>query len=139
MKRWVVPFLAVALVGVLAGCSSSTSTAPAETIELTAANMAFGSKELTLEKGKTYKLVLKNTDSVEHDFAVTKIPIKVAKDGHKDEGHGTGGTKADLHVHADAGKTEAVEFTVTEAGSYNFNCTVAGHKEAGMVGKVIVK
>lgn len=133
-KRVMTMVAAIALVGVLAGCTGgSKSSGPVETIDLTANAMAFGSKEITIEKGKAYKLVFKNDDSVEHDFSVKKIPVKLTK--KDDHGHGS----ADLHVHADGGKTESVEFTATEAGSYEFICTVAGHKDAGMTGKLIVK
>lgn len=138
MKRWTVSIAAVALLAILAGCSGGTkSSGPVETVDLTANAMAFGSKELTLEKGKTYKLVFNNSDAVEHDFAIDKIPVKITAEGH-DGGHGSS-KKADLHVHADAGKTESVEFTPTEIGTYNFYCTVVGHKDAGMVGQLVVK
>lgn len=135
MKRLTAPLMAIALAGVLAGCSANGSQGPVTTVELTADNMAYSTKELILEKGKTYKLIFKNTDRVEHDFSVEQIPVKKVQEGHSDHGAGKG---AALHVHAAAGKTESVEFTPTEAGTYTFACTVAGHREAGMVGKVVV-
>lgn len=135
MKRWKTSILAIALVGMLAGCSGGGKSAgPVETVDLTANNLAFGSKEITVEKGKTYKLVFNNSDNVEHDFAIDKIPVKIEMEGHEG-GHSK---KADLHVHSDVGKTESVQFTPKEAGIYNFYCTIAGHKEAGMVGELIV-
>jgi uncharacterized cupredoxin-like copper-binding protein len=36
------------------------------------------------------------------------------------------------------GQTNQLEFTPTAAGTYEFWCTVPGHKEAGMIGKLIV-
>lgn len=139
MKRWIVSIVAVVLLGLLAGCSGrGKSSGPVETIELTANAMAFGSRELTLEQGKTYRLVFNNSDAVEHDFAIDKIPVKIVTEGHE-AGHGSSPKKADLHVHSDAGKKESVEFTPTEAGTYTFYCTVAGHKDAGMVGQLVVK
>ncbi|MFZ5827534.1 MAG: cupredoxin domain-containing protein [Bacillota bacterium] len=137
MKRWIISVAAVAMLGVLAGCSGGAKeTGPVETIDLTTTGMAFSTKEITLEKGKTYKLVLNNSDSVEHDFSIDKIPAKIVKAGH-DDGHGS--KKADLHVHAAAGKKESVTFTPTEAGAYTFYCSVIGHKDAGMVGQLVVK
>lgn len=136
MKRWVFLLMALSLAVALAGCSGGGRNGPVETIELTTNNMAFESKELTLQKGKAYRLLLKNSDSVEHDFSVDKIPVKGLKEGHGDHGDGR---KVALHVHAGAGKTESVEFTPTEAGTYTFYCTVLGHKDAGMVGQVVVK
>jgi uncharacterized cupredoxin-like copper-binding protein len=43
-----------------------------------------------------------------------------------------------VHVAAAQGDEGTVTFTPTEAGTYEFYCTVAGHKASGMVGKLIV-
>lgn len=45
----------------------------------------------------------------------------------------------DLHIAVKPGGTSTLTFTPTEPGEYEFNCSVTGHKEAGMVGKLIVK
>jgi uncharacterized cupredoxin-like copper-binding protein len=37
------------------------------------------------------------------------------------------------------GQAGTLEFTPTKPGTYEFICTVPGHKEAGMVGALIVK
>jgi uncharacterized cupredoxin-like copper-binding protein len=36
-------------------------------------------------------------------------------------------------------QTSTLDFTPTKPGTYEFFCTVAGHKDAGMVGTLIVK
>jgi uncharacterized cupredoxin-like copper-binding protein len=36
------------------------------------------------------------------------------------------------------GETKTLEFTPTEAATYPIDCNIAGHKEAGMVGELIV-
>lgn len=139
MKRWHVAVLSLILVGALAGCSSGgPGSAPPETIDLTVGNVSYGTREITLEKGKSYQLVLANKDGTEHDFSIDKIPVKIVKEGHEG-GHGSGSKKPDLHVHADAHKTESVVFTPVEAGTYTYYCTIPGHKESGMVGKLTVK
>lgn len=137
MKKLSVLIAGLAVAIVAAGCSSTGSSAPAKTLELTAKDTAFATKEITVEKGKPVKLVFTNQDSQLHDFSVDKIPVK-AKAEHGD-GHDMGAKKPDLHVSADAGKTGEVEFTPTQAGTYTFYCTVPGHKDAGMVGSLIVK
>ncbi|MDA0302102.1 MAG: plastocyanin/azurin family copper-binding protein [Chloroflexi bacterium] len=43
-----------------------------------------------------------------------------------------------MHVAAEAGRVAEIEFTPTQAGTYVFYCTVPGHREAGMEGKLIV-
>jgi uncharacterized cupredoxin-like copper-binding protein len=136
MKRMGMALAAIALVGALAGCSSG-STGDVQTINVKAGNTTFETKEITVEKGKTYKLVFDNQDVQTHDFSVDQIPVKV-KESHMDM-HDMGGKMPDLHVSADGGKTGEIEFTPTKAGTYTFYCTVAGHKDAGMVGQLIVK
>lgn len=133
LKRWVVPVLAVGAILLAAGCSASQATV----IEVTAKDMGFAPKEITVPKGKPVKVVFKNQDVVLHDLSVDEIAVKV-KGGHSD-GHDMGGKEPDLHVSADAGKIGEVEFTASKEGSYTFYCTVTGHKEAGMSATLVVK
>jgi uncharacterized cupredoxin-like copper-binding protein len=128
-----VALVASLVVGVIAGCSSAGGV---QTVTVSAKDLAFDAKELTVQKGQPVKLVFNNGDTQLHDFSVDKIPADVKT---HTEGHDMGAKKPDLHVSADAGKSGTVEFTPKEAGIYTFYCTVAGHKDAGMVGKLIVK
>ena len=41
-------------------------------------------------------------------------------------------------AHTDKGPQAWVEFTPTKAGTYALNCTIAGHRGAGMAGTLIV-
>ena len=137
MKHWQKAALAVAMVALLAGCSAKAN-APAQTITVKAENTAFGTKEIVVEKGKTYQLVLDNKDVQLHDFSIEKIAVKIdgAKEAH---GHDTISKDPDLHVSADAGKSGQVTFTPNQQGTFTFFCTVPGHKDSGMAGKLIVK
>ena len=51
---------------------------------------------------------------------------------------GDTGDKPKLHVAAGAGGKGTLTFTPSKPGTYEFYCTVAGHKEAGMVGILTV-
>ncbi|MDF2626557.1 MAG: Cytochrome c oxidase, subunit copper domain [Symbiobacteriaceae bacterium] len=137
MKMWIKVALAAAAMAALVGCSSKAA-GPAEVVTLKVEGYSFGQKEIALQKGKTYQLVLDNKDVQLHDFSIDKIAVK-AEHANDNHGHDMGGKKPDLHVAADAGKSGTVTFTPTAAGSYTFYCTVDGHKDAGMVGKVVVK
>lgn len=85
--------------------------------------------------GQPVQLTLKNSDVLEHDFTVVKI---AAADVHEEsvasaEHAHHGSSEYDLHVSALGGKSGTLTFTPTEPGTYEIFCTVAGHKEAGMV------
>ncbi|HWI53740.1 MAG TPA: cupredoxin domain-containing protein [Symbiobacteriaceae bacterium] len=129
--------VAVAAVALLAGCSAKANT-QAAAITVKIENTAYGTKEIAMEKGKTYQLVLDNKDVQLHDFSVDKIEVKV-EHAAAEHGHDMGGKTPDLHVSAEAGKTGTVTFTPTHEGTYTFYCTVPGHKEIGMSGKLVVK
>lgn len=135
MKKWMSAVAALALVGVLAGCSSSGGDVTE--VELVTPGMEFAQKEIALNKNQPYKIVLKNTDSVEHDIVIKGIPAKAVKTGTKAHGHG--GSKDPVFAHAEANGTDWVSFTPTRDGAYEFYCTIPGHKDAGMIGTIIVQ
>lgn len=64
-------------------------------------------------------LKLKNTGTVEHDFVVEKLGVKIT-------------------VPRDA-KEHEYSVGPLAAGTYDLVCTVVGHKELGMTGKLVVK
>jgi uncharacterized cupredoxin-like copper-binding protein len=71
--------------------------------------------------GQEVTVELTSEAGVEHDFVVEDV------DG------------ADLDVvHADPGETATGTFTIDDAGSYTFFCSVPGHREAGMEGSLEV-
>jgi uncharacterized cupredoxin-like copper-binding protein len=45
---------------------------------------------------------------------------------------------SDLHFFASAGDKAVLNFTALEPGTYEIFCSIQGHKEAGMIGKLIV-
>jgi uncharacterized cupredoxin-like copper-binding protein len=44
----------------------------------------------------------------------------------------------DVHMSTMPGGSTTIKFTPQEAGEYEVFCTVEGHKEAGMIGKLVV-
>ena len=92
--------------------------------------------------GHRVKLTLVNDGLFEHDVEVVGVPtedIEVVDTAERHErlggGHHEEGVVA---AHAEPGTTATVIFTATEAGEYELTCTIPGHKEAGMVGKLVV-
>ncbi len=99
--------------------------------------MRFSPEKINVKQGETLKFVLKNEGKVLHEFVI--------------------GTKKDLDEHAALmvkfpnmehdepymahvlpGKTGTIIWTFNKAGSFDFACLIAGHYQAGMVGKITV-
>ena len=125
----------------LAACSSSTPapvSQDAQQLTVEATEFKFQPATIEVKSGQLVKLTLQNKGTVEHDWTVVKIAVTGKKESSS-SGHDMGTSKPDLHVPTTAGKAATIEFTPTQPGSYQFNCTIAGHKEAGMVGTLVVK
>lgn len=90
--------------------------------------------------GQPVKLTLVNDGRAEHDIEVAGLEadgIEVLGVVTHDGGHAQ--HQADVvAAHAMPGTTASVIFTATEPGEYEFICTIPGHREAGMVGRLIV-
>lgn len=128
-------FLGAAIL-LLAGCSSGSK--PATSLKLETDGMSFKQSKLELAVGQPVSLEFVNGDGALHDFAIEKIEVKVANKAADAHAHGSG-AEPDLHVSAAAGKTGKLEFTPLKAGTYTYYCTVAGHRDAGMEGKLVVQ
>ena len=92
--------------------------------------------------GHRVKLTLVNDGMVEHDVEILGIAADEFDivDGVGDHprlggGHHEGGVVA---AHAAPGTTATVFFNATETGIFKFACTIPGHEEAGMVGRLVV-
>ena len=130
--------LALILTLTLASCggAASNSTAP-KTVTLTLNEFQFQPAEITANVGQPIKLVLKNNGTVLHDFVSTDAMVEVIEE-HGAE-HDMAGMQTNMHAAIEAGQQSTLEFKATQPGTYTFYCTIAGHREAGMEGKLIVK
>ena len=103
---------------------SSTVTAPSAVggsgsdLAVTAKEFSFNPARLTLKAGQSAKLVMENIGSIEHDFTVDDAGFKLSVTG---------------------GKTKDKELKIDKPGTYEFHCSVAGHKDAGMKGELVVE
>jgi len=68
---------------------------------------------------KKFTLALTNTGSVEHDFTVDALNLKISVPPN--------------------GKVKTQEVGPLKAGTYDLYCAVAGHKELGMIAKLVAK
>ncbi len=123
---------------VLAACGSGQPTPHA--LALTATDIQFDQTQFEVAVNQPVKLTYTNIGQLEHDFSILKIAVTEVSD-EGDHAHSmTGMTETpDLHIAVAAGGVAVLYFTPTAPGAYEFLCTVAGHKEAGMTGKLVVK
>ncbi|HYN87783.1 MAG TPA: plastocyanin/azurin family copper-binding protein [Ardenticatenaceae bacterium] len=139
--------LGVALL-LLAGCSggesapasgSSGAVTPAQVVEVVGTEFAFAPNTITVEAGQPTSVNLKNEGAIEHDWSVLEIEARDVDSTPDAAGHQHSGAVPTLHTAAQSGQTGQVTFTVEQPGTYEFYCSVPGHKEAGMVGTLVVE
>ncbi|MFJ7935615.1 plastocyanin/azurin family copper-binding protein [Sporosarcina sp. NPDC096371] len=153
-KRWLVKpivlfgFIGVYIVGghsfvekvgdpMAMGSAKKSTEVPdneSQIIVLETANMKYSTNKISVEKGRAVTLTLSNLDKIEHHMEI-KAPFSAMDNGTQ---HHHGAESDRIHLQALPKSTETLTFTPTEPGVYEFNCTVPGHKESGMVGTFIV-
>jgi uncharacterized cupredoxin-like copper-binding protein len=120
---------------VLAACSNAALSGP-QVINMTLQEFGFQPSTITVKVGQPVKIVLKNNGTVTHDFSSTDAMVTVMNS--QGAMHDMDNMNLMMHVAVEAGQSGSIEFTPTQAGTYTFFCTVAGHKDAGMMGKLVV-
>lgn len=96
---------------------SSPVAEGARRIEVAATSFEFDPSEITVTAGEGVAIVL-SSDDLLHDFTIDGL---------------------DVHVAADRGETAEGGLRADEPGEYTYYCTVAGHREAGMEGTLVVE
>jgi uncharacterized cupredoxin-like copper-binding protein len=100
--------------------------------------MRFSPNKLAIQQGETIRFEIRNKGTMLHEMVI--------------------GTKKDLDTHAAmmvkfptmehdepymahvaAGKKSEIVWTFNKSGDFDFACLIAGHYQAGMVGKISVK
>ena len=124
-RRAAIVFLAAAAV-VIGGCGGGsdgeTSTAggteaAGEKISVVGKEFSYDPATLTLEAGRPFTIVLRNTGSIEHDITVDGAKFKLTVPGND---------------------TREKALRVEKPGTYQFYCSLPGHKSAGMKGELTV-
>lgn len=123
----------------LTGCAGAPGQ-PFTEITVEATDFTYDPVSITVPAGQSVTLLLKNTGKVEHDFVIDKINVTdvAASDSGPAEHHQMNQPEYDLHFFAKAGETANLKFTALEPGTYEIFCSIEGHKEAGMIGELIV-
>jgi plastocyanin len=93
-------------------------------VKIVATDLKFTPTTLQAKVGQPLRVTFENKGVIEHDL--TFPTIKADKPASA------------LKVVAKPGQTAALEFTPTAKGTYEYVCTIPGHKEAGMKGAITV-
>ena len=109
-----------------------------QTIRLSMSDtMRFTPDKIAVRQGDTIKIRLKNTGAVMHELVIgTKkeldehaaLMVKFPKMEHDEP----------YMAHVAPGKTGEIIWTFNKPGDFDFACLIAGHYQAGMVGKIKV-
>jgi uncharacterized cupredoxin-like copper-binding protein len=91
-------------------------------VKVVATDLKFTPPTIQAKVGQPIKIVLENKGAIEHDIAFPTI--KADK------------PSASLKALAKPSQTATLEFTPLADGSYEYVCTIPGHKEAGMKGVI---
>jgi uncharacterized cupredoxin-like copper-binding protein len=109
-----VSIAALSVAGVIAGATTAFSAGSA--VSVTATEMKFKLSKTTVPKGSV-TFTVANKGAADHDFKIAGKKTAMLK----------------------GGKTGKVTVNLAKAGKYAFECTVPGHKAAGMKGTLTVK
>lgn len=93
-----------------------SASAPIE-VHLNVSEWSFSPKQVQLPTGKPVTLVLDNAGKLEHDVTIPALGVALK---------------------AAAGKSASQTVTAAREGTFDFLCSIPGHKEAGMQGTVQV-
>jgi uncharacterized cupredoxin-like copper-binding protein len=104
------------------GAAQAGQTAPAPVpgareVRIVARDFAFSPNQVRLAAGATVNLVLANEGDALHDITFPALGFR---------------------LEATAGATATGALTVARPGTYEFFCSVPGHREAGMSGILVV-
>ncbi|HXD42174.1 MAG TPA: cupredoxin family protein [Ramlibacter sp.] len=101
-------------------------------------DMRFNPNRIEVKQGETVKFVVKNSGKVLHEFVIgtgktldehAALMLKFPNMEHDEP----------YMAHVEPGGSSQVVWTFNRPGRFDFGCLVAGHYQAGMVGKINVK
>lgn len=100
--------------------------------------MHFVPDRVEVKRGEQIRFVLRNAGELDHEFVLATAEENVK---HADQM-----MKNHEMAHADPNarrlapkKSDEIVWRFTKAGTFEFGCLIPGHREAGMIGTIVVK
>lgn len=118
---------------------ASEAKAAKRTIQLAMTdNMRFTPDRIEVKQGETLRLSITNKGAILHELV---IGTKQVLDEHAAMMQKYPNMEHDepYMTHVPPGKTGEIVWTFNRPGEFDFACLIAGHYQAGMVGKIVVK
>jgi uncharacterized cupredoxin-like copper-binding protein len=100
--------------------------------------MMFIPDRLNIKKGEQVRFVLRNNGALEHEFV---LATKVENLKHAEAMKNNSATEHEEQNgrEVEPGKTGELVWRFTKSGEFEFACLIPGHREAGMLGEIVVK
>jgi uncharacterized cupredoxin-like copper-binding protein len=111
---------------------------PSRTIEVGMSEMAYAPARIEVKRGEQIRFVIRNIGSDDHEFllATTEENLKHGKammeNPHMEHDEPNG-------VRLAPKKSAEILWKFTKSGTFEYSCLIPGHREAGMIGQVLVK
>jgi uncharacterized cupredoxin-like copper-binding protein len=112
------------------------------TINITMKDITFDPAAVQVKTGETIRFVVTNRSEGDHDFTIGDVEAQTA---HRKEMAEMMERGMEMHhdddpnaVSVEAGETGTLIWKFTHAGSFEFDCNIPGHYEAGMKGVITV-
>ncbi|MGN6284252.1 MAG: cupredoxin domain-containing protein [Afipia sp.] len=111
---------------------------PSHAVAITMYDRSYQPARLEVRRGEQIRFVVRNEGFEEHEFllATTDENLKHAEAMRKNPGMEHDEPNG---VRLDPGKSAEVLWKFTKAGTFEFGCLIAGHREDGMTGTIVVK
>ncbi len=100
-------------------------------------HLAFKPNELVFETGKLYRLILINPSPSKHYFTALRFAASVWTRKVQDGNMEVKGAVREIEVLP--GKRAEWFFVPVQAGVFGLRCTIKGHTEAGMTGRITLR
>lgn len=99
--------------------TSQTPTGPVKTFNVSAKEFAYTPSTITVNKGDTVSVNFTNAGTTTHNFTISEFNVASKNIG--------------------PGESDTVTFTADKSGTFNYFCSIDGHRSLGLTGTLEVK